>query len=112
LRELSSVLGVGPTDVVDNLLGHLDVLVWASFAGRVIDKALQRGLPPFKLGLSGSVRAGPVVWAIVTVVTSAMAASAATPAVDVRSCDGPVRRCCSASFTFSRHLFVFYVESR
>jgi hypothetical protein len=33
LRELSSVLGVGPTNVVNDLFSCLDVLVRASFAG-------------------------------------------------------------------------------
>jgi hypothetical protein len=119
LRELSSVLGVGPTNIVDNLLGCLDVLVRASFAGRVIDKTLQRGLPPFKLGSPGSVGAGPAARTIVAAVASATAASAATPVVEVGSCGWPVLCCraipgrrCRTSFAFSRHLFVFYVESR
>jgi hypothetical protein len=33
LREFGGVLGIGPADVVDDLLSGLDVLIWASFPG-------------------------------------------------------------------------------
>jgi hypothetical protein len=41
LRELSGVLGVGPTDIVDDFLGRLDVLVGPSLSGRVVDKTFE-----------------------------------------------------------------------
>ena len=119
LSELGGVLGVCPSDVVDDFLRGLDVLIGTLLPGRIVDETFERRFPSFKfrLALPGNIGAWAIVLAIVPAVAPATASSASSGSPILRcACRRTLtgRWCSGAAIAVSGHpaLFVFYVESR